>query len=142
MIGLQVDDTLAHRNTICKQALVFNGTKISYKDTDIRIQQKGQIKAIELVNNNSPTAKDDYRKQRARGAYVASICQPEASYSLSAAAQHQDPTATEIDRLNDCLQWQINNHDRGLRFIPINLESAKLFVFVDASFANNKDLSS
>lgn len=32
--------------------------------------------------------------------------------------------------------------DRGLRYKPLDLPSAKLFVFVDGSFANNKDLSS
>ena len=36
----------------------------------------------------------------------------------------------------------IDNQDRGLLFIPINLATAKLFVFVDGSFANNKDCSS
>ena len=32
--------------------------------------------------------------------------------------------------------------DRGLTYIPIDLATAKLYVFVDGSFANNKDLSS
>jgi hypothetical protein len=36
----------------------------------------------------------------------------------------------------------IHNQSRGLKFVPIDLDSAKLFVFVDGSFANNKDLSS
>ncbi|KID81060.1 hypothetical protein MGU_11545 [Metarhizium guizhouense ARSEF 977] len=40
------------------------------------------------------------------------------------------------------LQWQIDHQGRGLRYIPLDLPTAKLFVFVDGSFANNKDLSS
>jgi hypothetical protein len=32
--------------------------------------------------------------------------------------------------------------DRGIKYIAINLTTAKLFVFVDGSFANNKDFSS
>jgi hypothetical protein len=32
--------------------------------------------------------------------------------------------------------------DRGLTFLPLQLATAKLFVFVDGSFANNKDLTS
>ncbi|KAM4056441.1 hypothetical protein HRG_001545 [Hirsutella rhossiliensis] len=44
--------------------------------------------------------------------------------------------------LNKRIEWQINNPDRGLCYIPIDLESAKIFVFTDGSFANNKDLSS
>jgi hypothetical protein len=36
----------------------------------------------------------------------------------------------------------MNHLDRGLLYVPINLPTAKLFVFVDGSFANNKDFSS
>ncbi|KAF1974004.1 hypothetical protein BU23DRAFT_579966 [Bimuria novae-zelandiae CBS 107.79] len=36
----------------------------------------------------------------------------------------------------------MENLNRGLRYIPVNLIDAKLIVFVDGSFANNKDLSS
>jgi hypothetical protein len=38
--------------------------------------------------------------------------------------------------------WQIEHPNRGLNFVPINLSTAKLYVFIDGSFANNKDLSS
>lgn len=31
---------------------------------------------------------------------------------------------------------------RGIQFVPLDLKSAKLFVFVDGSFADNKDFSS
>ena len=44
--------------------------------------------------------------------------------------------------MNKRLQWQRDNQDRGLRYINLALTTAKLFVFVDGSFANNKDLSS
>lgn len=36
----------------------------------------------------------------------------------------------------------MKNTGRGIRYIPIELCKAKLFVFVDGSFANNKDFSS
>jgi len=32
--------------------------------------------------------------------------------------------------------------DRGIKYIALNLEYVKFFVFVDGSFANNKDFSS
>jgi hypothetical protein len=38
--------------------------------------------------------------------------------------------------------WQRENIDKGLHFIPLDLASAKLFVFVNGLFANNKDYSS
>jgi hypothetical protein len=36
----------------------------------------------------------------------------------------------------------MENLDRGLQYIPVNFKNARLMVFVDSSFANNKDLSS
>ena len=36
----------------------------------------------------------------------------------------------------------MNHLDWGLYYVPINLPTAKLFVFVDGLFANNKDFSS
>ncbi|KAI0995810.1 hypothetical protein K3495_g12371, partial [Podosphaera aphanis] len=125
-----------------EKSLTFNGARITLESPNLYFTQKGQAKSIMLVDGNSITAKDDYRKQRARGAYVASIFQPQACFALSTAAQHEDPTNKEIKQLNICLQRQLLNQDQGICYIPVKLETAKLFVFVDASFANNKDLSS
>ena len=36
----------------------------------------------------------------------------------------------------------MKNIDRGIKYIALNLEHVKLFVFVNGSFANNKDFSS
>ena len=54
----------------------------------------------------------------------------------------QNPSDDDAKALNKRLKWQMKNKERGLRFINISLGSAKLFVFVDASFANNRDYSS
>ncbi|KJZ72869.1 hypothetical protein HIM_07813 [Hirsutella minnesotensis 3608] len=53
-----------------------------------------------------------------------------------------DPSIEDFKALNKRIQWQIDNPQRGLRFVPIDLATAKVFVFTDGSFANNKDLSS
>ncbi|KAK1994577.1 hypothetical protein LX36DRAFT_542500, partial [Colletotrichum falcatum] len=47
-----------------------------------------------------------------------------------------------IKALNRRIKWQIENIKRGLRFIPLNLKTTKLFVFIDRSFANNTNLTS
>lgn len=86
--------------------------------------------------------KDEYIRQRARGAYIASLSQPEASFALSRAAQTTDPKEKDAAFLNKRLRWQMDNKNRGLRFIKLAPESLKLLVFVDGSFANNEDLSS
>jgi hypothetical protein len=36
----------------------------------------------------------------------------------------------------------MNHMDRGIKYIALDLKCTKLFVFVDGSFANNKDFSS
>ncbi|EAQ91626.1 hypothetical protein CHGG_03561 [Chaetomium globosum CBS 148.51] len=58
------------------------------------------------------------------------------------AAQHQEPTPDDIKTLNRRIQWQMDSQDRGLTFLPLNLETARLYVFVDGSFANNRDFTS
>ena len=69
------------------------------------------------------------------------MCQPEAVFDLSTAAQTTAPTPDDIKALNARIKWQIDNADRGLTFIPLRLDRMKLFIFTDGSFANNKDLS-
>jgi hypothetical protein len=122
--------------------LQFNGCILTYEDATIQLRQKGQGQNIQLIDPSATDYQQTYVKQRARGAYIASICQPEATFDLSVAAQQQQPETTDIQALNKRLEWQIDNLERGLRYISLDLLSAKLFVFVDASFANNKDLSS
>ncbi|EED15752.1 hypothetical protein TSTA_051890 [Talaromyces stipitatus ATCC 10500] len=99
------------------------------------VSSRGKVR-----KNASPH--EQYVAQRALGAYIASVSQPEASFDLSFAAQATQPGKEDIKALNKRLQWQIDNSTRGLRFVKIDLRTAKLYAFVDASFANNKDSSS
>jgi len=104
--------------------------------------QKKQGDKIELIDVKKTPFRETSVAQRARGAYIATVCQSEAAFDLSVAAQSQNPSDGDAKTLNKRLKWHMENKERGLRFIHINLESAKLFVFVDASFANNKGYSS
>jgi len=165
LVGMQTDDTIILADTTFAEkendelmkaairakpkeklsdehSLMFNGCIIKKNGKVIELVQKDQGKKIQLVNAKSENMQQSYREQRARGAYIATICQPEASFDLSVAAQHQNPTEADVAALNKRLQWQKENINRGLRYIPLDLSKAKLFVFVDGSFANNKDLSS
>ena len=165
MVGMQTDDTLIlgskefikredlelkRAKLLAKPAeklapdkpLLFNGGILSVDGDDLLLTQKGQGKRLELIDTKSDNAQQTYLEQRARGAYIGSICQPEAAFDCSAAAQHQNPGPEQIKELNKRLKWQMDNMERGLRFVPLDLTTAKLFVFVDGSFANNADLSS
>jgi hypothetical protein len=61
---------------------------------------------------------------------------------LSVAAQHQEPSEDNARALNKRLKWQIDHTDRGLIYITLDISIAKLFVFINGLFANNKDFSS
>ena len=111
-----------------------NLTLISLKNIDITSSRGDTRQAV--------TPKDQYITQRARGAYIASVCQPEASFDLSFAAQVINPKEDDAKKLNKRLQWQIDNSSRGLRFVKLDKNSLKLVVFTDASFANNADNTS
>ena len=168
MVGMQTDDTLivaspdfsakeqkeiekAKFDTKEKQVLSsksslnFNGCIVTMKDDKagyIGMHQKGQGAKLKAVIGKADNRAQQFLEQRARGAYIASICQPEAAYDLSVAVQAQQPTVDDIVKLNTRLQWQIDNPQRGLNFVPVDLSKAKLMVFTDGSFANNRDLSS
>ncbi|KAF1975902.1 hypothetical protein BU23DRAFT_578763 [Bimuria novae-zelandiae CBS 107.79] len=49
---------------------------------------------------------------------------------------------TEKEEANHKLAIKLQNLNRGLRYVPVNFIDAKLIVFVDSFFTNNKDLSS
>lgn len=156
-LGLQKARFLAkerERLTI-NNDLKFNGGIIHTDGTGITLTQVRQCKNLKTVSDKNTTTtssrgavrqnltiKDQYIAQRARGAYIASVCQPEAAYDLSVAAQAIEPTENDVKKLNKRIQWQIENAARGLRFVKLEKETLRLLVFTDASFANNRDLSS
>ncbi|KAF7578000.1 hypothetical protein PtrM4_022400 [Pyrenophora tritici-repentis] len=158
IVGMQTDDTLGLSDNAFAdredKELRFKAKDKKYlTDTDpiefngcmvhlgsgnvITLRQKKQGEKLE----NAVDAKS-YIQQRARGAYIATICQPEASFDLAAAAQATEPTKEEISRLNKRINWQKKNVSRGLSYVPIEMKDLKLYTMVDASFANNKDMSS
>ncbi len=138
--------------------LKFNDTRIKRIDPDgvIYFRQETHIQGIQLINSTESTIiisardkiramltfKDQYIAQRAREAYLASICQLEASFDLSRAAQSIEITSDDIISLNKRLNWQISNQSRGLKYVKLNQSTLRLVVFIDSSFVNNSDLFS
>jgi hypothetical protein len=117
--------------------LLFNGCILSTDGNILQLRQKNQGQKLEIV-----TDAQSYVCQQARGAYIATICQLMASFNLSAAAQTTDPSKKNVAKLNRRLKWQMQNLSLSLNYIPIKLNTIKLFAFVNALFANNRDLNS
>jgi hypothetical protein len=59
---------------------------ISQEQSAIRLSQEKQYIKIKLVKGNDNDLKSMYIQERARGAYIASTCQPKAAFSLLFAA--------------------------------------------------------
>jgi hypothetical protein len=112
----------------------FNGGQLTLKGNSLTLNQ-GQhcqnLRAVSLetvdltsargvIRKQIPT-KGQYIAQRARGAYVATVCQPEAAFDLSTAAQVTETTSDDIKKLNKRLEWQKENSSRGLTFVPLKV---------------------
>lgn len=164
VVGLQIDDTLFIGNKelatmeekqLClakieakprdmlaiNSPITFNGGVIIMENHSILLSQSSQYERIKLLSIENGS-KEEYVSQRARAAYVATTCQPEASFDLSFAAQITNSVAEDFKCLNRRLQWQINNKNWGLKFEQLNRDSLQIIVFTDSSFANNHDYSS
>jgi hypothetical protein len=55
-------------------SLDFNGCTLTMEGTTLGLKQKGQGAKIELIDPKAPDRAQRYLEQRARGAYIASIC--------------------------------------------------------------------
>ena len=111
MVGMQTDDTLilasdefsqkedselTQANLRAKlkttltsdEPIIFNGGVLSMEGDTVVLRQKRQGDKLKQVDTRKPTYGQDYMEQRARGAYIATVCQPEASFDLSITAQH------------------------------------------------------
>jgi len=123
VVGMQTDDTLmlasnefsqkedselAKANFRAKpktmltpnELIIFNRGVLSMEEDSIVLRQKRQGDKLKQVDAKESIYRQDYMEQRARGAYIATVCQPEASFDLSIAAQHQDPTPDDVTALN------------------------------------------
>jgi hypothetical protein len=56
--------------------LIFNGCILTQKEADIELRQKEQGRKLKTVNLIAKDLQHKYKEQRARGAYIATICQP------------------------------------------------------------------
>ncbi|KAE8553803.1 hypothetical protein EYB25_002341 [Talaromyces marneffei] len=100
-----------------EKPLKFNGGLISESAQGIILNQEricALIRTVQEHNADTTSSRGKIRKnvtpaeqyvaQRALGAYIASVCQPEASFDLAFAAQAINPIKEDIKALNKRLQ--------------------------------------
>ncbi len=142
-----------------ENSLKFNDTRVErigsndaiYFRQETHIQDIQLIQSIDIIITSvrdkmriKLITKEQYVTQRARDVYLTFICQFEASFDLSHATQFIESifSSNDIISLNKRLQWQIINQIRNLRYVKLNQSFLQLVVFIDFSFANNRDFSS
>jgi hypothetical protein len=64
------------------ELIIFNRGVLSIEGDTVVLRQKRQGDKLEQVDARKPTYGQDYIEQRARGAYITTIYQPEASFNL------------------------------------------------------------
>ena len=119
----------------------FNSCRITIEAKSIMIVHKNQTEKLVLVDVKDNAKKQQYVKQCTCSIYIASICSLKTTCDYSITAQSKESSNDNIALLNKWIQWQLDNKMRGLCFKVIDLLNAKLFVFVDESFAKNKNQS-
>ena len=104
IIRMQTDDTLGIGNTrfikrekSALKAAGFVAKKLEFLTTSKPIAFNRALMTLR-------TDRSILVKQRAQATYIAAICQPEALFNLSTAAQCQKPTTAEAKALNLQLQ--------------------------------------
>ena len=134
-------------------SIKFNDMKIEFqKNETIIIKHALYVKNISSIKNQNFSfisaksivrkkliSKNQYVIQRARNAYVISICQFETSFDLAYAAQAINVISDDIALLNKRLTWQIENKSRRLKYVKFDFDSLRLMIFIDSFYVNNRD---
>ena len=115
---------------------------MTIKAESIIVVQKNQVEKLILIDIKDNVKKQQYVEQRTCRAYIALICQPEATFDYLITAQSKKQSNKDIALFNKRIQQQLDHKLRDLNFKAIELLNAKLFIFVDGVFTNNKDQSS
>jgi hypothetical protein len=149
--------TFKKREKLISTILIkFNDDLIFLSDNSLLFIQSKQFDQIKLINLSSSinltsfreeirkiiTLKNQYVAQRARSVYITTISQFEAFFDFSFVAQIINFKDKDAKRLNQRLQWQLNNSNRELRFVSLNRNQLRLIIFTDVAFVNTVDLHS
>ena len=134
-------------------SIKFNDMKIKLqKNETIIIKYASYVKNISSIKNQNFSfisakniirkkliSKNQYVIQRARNAYVISICQFETFFDLAYTAQIINVISNDIALLNKRLTWQIENKSRKLKYVKFDFDSLRLMIFIDSFYVNNRN---
>lgn len=123
------------------KSMKFNGAVLSKLQNRYSLTAPSHVSKMKVIEKEI-ASKEEYVSQRARGAYIASVCRPDLSFRFSYAAQFLDPQEPDFKMLNKAITCCVETDTGGLKYIPLDLNSLHMAVFIDASFAGNSDYTS
>jgi len=122
--------------------LKFNGTVATKNGKYIALRADVSSRNVLNTIDVSPVKKDQYVSQRARGAYISSVCRPDLVFGFASAAQFTNPNCSNARTLNKNIKKCIDTSELGLNYVSLDPSSISFGIFIDAAFANNTDYSS
>ena len=160
LVALQVDDSYGHgeekflqeeethsKRFQCKpRTLLTPGKPAPFNGTTIRIQndgshhleQSGKLRGLCL-----PETQKDLVSVRAQAQYIGCCTRPDLCAPVQLLAPDvTQPTRATFSAMKKIVQWCHDTSDIGLRYIPLDMETLRLCLFTDASFANTHELKS
>ncbi len=101
------------------------------------------IQSDKLRSLRAPETQKDFVSTRAKAQYIGCCTRPDicAKVQLLPSATEQ-PTTQNFKSLKKVVEWCRRTSETGLKFVPLDVNSLRLVLFTDASFANTENLKS
>ena len=158
LILLQVDDSLGFgtdlfltteeaasatfrckpRTAITNKPVTFNGINIHKQEHQYIMKQEDKIDRLII----SSTEKE-FTSQRAAAQYIGVNTRPDIATPFQLLAPGNQPTTpAQFKSLTKAITFLKSTKGQGLHYVPLNLNTARLVLITDASFANAEGLKS
>ncbi len=121
------------------EKIVFNGTTVKFeKDKSYRLCQKEKLQ--DLTNATTPT---EFHSTRAKLQYIGVMSRPDICAQTQLLSNGtSDPSNEDYKKLNKIVEWCNKTSNIGLTYKALDLDTCRLCLFTDASFANSKNFKS
>ena len=152
MILLQVDDSLGmgndeflleeerasnkfrckERTPISSRPVEFNGITLMNNMGTYTMMQADKILKLRVPTNNA-----EYISQRALAQYVGVNVRPDVCAPVQLLVPGKEEVTTlQYKQLKKVLEYMMDTKNQGLNYVSLDMESARLVLLTDASFAN------
>lgn len=127
------------RTIISSSPVQFNGTHISRHGCDIVVEQNAYTSCLK---SEYPRTAKEFATARGKASYATASTRPDQACAINQASQVRATLAENADHASLTAAIKALNSPRELVFPALDMDTLEIRVYADASWANNKDLSS